>query len=59
MHPACGLKGKHKFVKELKFTNNSKTKNVLKMEYLVIMKTKQLNQAKLPTRSKIILINNF
>ena len=47
LDPACGLKeGKHKFVKELKFTNNSKTKNVLKMEYLVINEDKTTESSK-------------
>ena len=37
LDPACGLKeGKHKFVKAFKFTNESKSKDVLKVEYIVI-----------------------
>ena len=47
LDPACGLKeGKHKFVKELKFTNDSKSKNVLKMEYVVINEDKSTESSK-------------
>ncbi|MDB4712322.1 hypothetical protein OAF35_06595 [Verrucomicrobiales bacterium] len=46
LDPACGLKeGKHKFVKALKYTNESKSKDVLKMEYVVINEDKSTEKS--------------
>ena len=46
LDPACGLKeGKHKFVKELKYTNESKSKNTLKMDYVVINEDKSTEKS--------------
>jgi len=46
LDPACGLKeGKHKFVKAFKFTNESKSKDVLKVEYVVINEDKSTEKS--------------
>ena len=46
LDPACGLKeGKHKFVKSFKFTNESKSKDVLKVEYIVINEDKSTEKS--------------
>lgn len=46
LDPACGLKeGKHKFVKAFKFTNESKSKDVLKVEYIVINEDKSTEKS--------------